>query len=50
MGESGGDSCRAVPNRVHVSPRKGDEDQRRNEEMRREAVRTEGRRGERERE
>lgn len=45
MGESGGDSCRAVPNRVHVSPREGDEDQRRNEEMRREAVRTEGSKG-----
>lgn len=49
MGKSGGDSCRAVPTRVHVSPREGDEDQQRNEEMRREAMRTEGRGGERER-
>lgn len=29
------------PNRVHVSPREGDEEKQRNEEMRREAVRTE---------
>lgn len=51
MGESGGDSCSAPPNRVHVSSREGEEDQRRNEEMRREreAARTEGS-GERERE
>lgn len=50
MGESGGDSCRAPPNRVHVSSREGEEDQRRNEEMRRERKRQrEQREAERER-